>query len=132
VPAGFALLNKRLGIAETDIQFQEDNVFQYDFAQRFWFGDAGLGGDARLFVHIADTTAEAEELVAALVEEHSYEYDKVESDGAFTLFRHRFLGTYFVVAQRGHYVFGMEKLPDTTAVTALLERISENLIDDES
>ena len=27
---------------------------QYDFAERFWFGDAGLGDDARVFVHIAD------------------------------------------------------------------------------
>lgn len=132
VPAGFALLNERLGIAETDIHFQENNVFQYDFAQRFWFGNAGLSGDARLFVHIADTTTEAEDLVGALVEEHSYEYDEVGSDGAYTLFRHRYLGTYFVVTQRGPYVFGMEKLPDTVAITALLERISESLGDDES
>ena len=131
-PAGFALLNQRLGIAETDIHFQDSNVFQYDFAQRFWFGSAGLGGDARLFVHIADTSAEAEDLVAALVEEHRNEYDEVESDGAYTLFRHRYLGTYFVITQRGHYVYGVEKLPDTETVTALLERISESLGDDET
>ena len=132
MPAGFALLKERLGIAESDIQFQEDNVFQYDFAQRFWFGAAGVGGDARLFIHIADSPAAAEELVAALVAEHSYEYDKLESDGTYSLFHHRFLGTYFVVAQRGRYVFGVEQLPDTTAVTELLQRISENLGDDET
>ena len=58
-PAGFVLLNQRLGIPESEIQFQEDNVFQYDFAQKFWFGNAGLDDDARLFVHIADDSASA-------------------------------------------------------------------------
>ena len=37
-------------------------------------------------------------------------------------------GTYFVLAQRGRYVYGVEKLPDTAVVDALLERINENLI----
>ena len=64
--------------------------------------------------------------------EHGYEYDELESDGDYTLFRHRYLGTYFVVAQRGPFVFGMEKLPDTGAITGLLERISESLGDGES
>jgi hypothetical protein len=131
LPAGFALLNQGLGIAEADIQFQESNVFQYDFAQRFWFGNAGTG-DARLFVHIADTATEAEDLIAALVAEHSYEYDQLESDGTFWLFRHRYLGSYFAVAQRGNYVYGVENSPDSAAIAALLERISEHLVDDES
>ncbi len=51
----------------------------------------------------------------------------MESDSGYTLFRHRYLGTYFVIAQRGHYVYGVEKLPDTETVTALLEHISESL-----
>ncbi len=132
VPAGFALLNKRLGIAESDIHFQENNVFQYDFAQRFWFGNAGLGGDVRLFVHIADTVTAAEKLISALVEEHSHEYQELESDDPYTLFQHRYLNTYFVVAQRGPYVFGIENSPNIEPLTALLERISENLDDGES
>jgi len=56
----------------------------------------------------------------------------LDSEGAYHLFRHRYLGTYFVVTQRGPYVFGMEKLPDTTTVTALLGRMSEKLVDDET
>ena len=132
VPAGFALLSQRLGIAEADIQFQENNVFQYDFAQRFWFGNAGIGGNARLFVHIADSATEAEDLIAALVKEHGYEYDQLESEGTYTVFRHRYLGSYFAVAQRGNYIYGVEKSPDTAAIAALLGRISEHLGDDES
>lgn len=132
LPAGFTLLSQRLGIAEADIQFQESNVFQYDFAQRFWFGNAGIGGDARLFIHVADTAAQAEDLIAALVAEHRYEYDQLESDGTYKLFRHRYLGSYFAIAQRGNYVYGVEKSPDSAAIAALLERISEHLGDDES
>jgi len=131
VSAGFALLNQRLGIAEADIQFQENNVFQYDFAQRFWFGNAGIGGDARLFVHIADSVTDAKDLIAALVEEHGYEYDQLESAGTYRLFRHRYLGSYFAVARSDNYIYGIEKSPDTTAIAALLERISGHLGDDE-
>jgi hypothetical protein len=131
-PAGFALLSQRLGIAEADIQFQERNVFQYDFAQRFWFGNAGIGGDARLFIHVADSASAAEDLIAALAEEHSYEYDQLESEGSDTLFRHRYLGSYFAVARHGKYIYGVEKSQDVAAIAALLQRISEHLGDDES
>ena len=132
VPPGFALLSQRLGIAETDIQFQESNVFQYDFAQDFWFGKAGIGGDARLFIHIADSAGAAGDLLASLAEEHSYEYDELESEGSHTLFRHRFLGSYFAVAQRGKYIYGVEESQDPAPIAALLGRISEYLVDDES
>lgn len=131
-PAGFALLNQRLGLPEAAIQFQESNVFQYDFAQRFWFGDAGLGGDSRVFVHIADDSAAADELVAALLEEQRYDYEDVENDGDVAVLRHRFLKTYFVITRRGHYVYGMEKLPATEAVADWLDRIGENLSDEEA
>jgi hypothetical protein len=129
---GFALLNQRLGIAEADTQFQESNVFQYDFARRFWFGNAGIGGDARLFVHIADSVADAKDLMAALVKEHGYEYEPLESDGPYSLFRHRYLGSYFAVAQHGNYIYGIENSPDTAAIVPLLKRISGHLGDDGS
>jgi hypothetical protein len=132
VPPGFVLLNERLEIAEADIQFQESNVFQYDFAQRFWFADAGLGGDSRIFVHIAEDSAGAQRLLAMLLEEQRYEYDEMESDGAYATFRHRFLKTFFVIMRRGRFVYGMEKLPDTAAVETWLERIGENLSDEEA
>ncbi len=132
VAPGFALLNQRLGIAEADIQFQENNAFQYDFAKRFWFGKAGTDGDARLFIHVADSAADAQDLMAALAEEHGYEYDKVEGDGTYSLFRHRYLGSYFAVARRGNYIYGVEKSPDIAGIAALLERIGGHLGDDGS
>jgi hypothetical protein len=128
--AGFVLLHQRLGIAEADIQFQESNVFQYDFAQRFWFGDAGVDDNARLFIHTADSATDAENLITALVAEHGYEYDRLDSEGTYSLFRHRYLGSYFAIARRDQYVFGMEKSPDTAAIADSLERINGLLGDD--
>lgn len=132
LPAGFALLNQRLGIAEAAIQFQESNVFQYDFAQRFWFGDAGLGDGARVFVHIADDAAGAQALLDALLEEQRYDYEELTGDGGPATFRHRFLNTYFVVTRRGNYLYGLEKLSDPAAAADWLARIGGQLSDEEA
>ena len=130
-PAGFKLLNRRLGIAESDIQYQENNVFQYDFAQRFWFGKAETRDEARLFIHIAESSAAAEALVSALTAEHDNEYSREASDGDYLVFQHRYLGTYFAVTQMGRYVFGAERLKKSEAIESLLEPIRKTLRNDE-
>jgi hypothetical protein len=134
VPAGFALLHQRLGIPEKDIQFQEDNVFQYDFARRFWFADAGLDdgldGGARVFVHVGEDAATAESLIDALLEEQRYDYDEVADDGGVNILRHRFLQTYFVITREDALVFGLEGLANREAATDWLARIREGLNDD--
>ncbi|MGI9305303.1 MAG: hypothetical protein ACR2RB_21755, partial [Gammaproteobacteria bacterium] len=127
VPEGLALLRDRLGIAEADIQYQESNVFQYDFASRFWFADAGSGDDARVFVHVADSPDAAGNLFAALLEEQSYDYEQLTSEGSRAVFRHEFLNTYFVLAHHGRYVYGAEQLADSTSADALLGRLSGSL-----
>lgn len=132
VPAGFALLNQRLGIPEKHIQFQEHNVFQYDFARRFWFADTGLDGEARVFLHIDDDAAAAEALVNALLEEQRHDYEEIASDGGVTTLRHRFLKTYFVITRKANFVFGLEQLTDREAAAKWLARISDNLSDEEA
>ena len=131
-PAGFALLNQRLGIPEKYIQFQERNVFQYDFARRFWFADAGLDGEARVFLHIDEDAAGAEALVSALLEEQRYDYEEVASDDGATTLRHRFLKTYFVITRKANFVFGLEQLADRAAAADWLARIRESLSDEEA
>lgn len=132
VPAGFALFNQRLGIPEKHIQFQEHNVFQYGFARRFWFADAGLDSEARVFLHIEEDAAAAEALVSALLEEQRYDYEEVASEGGVTTLRHRFLKTYFVITRKANYVFGLEQLADRAAAADWLARISENLSDEDA
>jgi hypothetical protein len=132
VPVGFALLNQRLGIPEKHIQFQENNVFQYDFARRFWFADVGLDDAARVFLHIDEDATGAEALVNALLEEQRYDYDEVASDGGVTTLRHRFLKTYFVITRKANFVFGMEQLADREVAAEWLVRIRESLRDEET
>jgi hypothetical protein len=132
VPPGFALLHQRLGIAEKDIQFQEANVFQYDFARRFWFADAGLDGEARIFVHVGEDATAAATLIDALLEEHRYDYDEVADDGDVTVLRHRFLKTYFVITREDKVVFGLDGLTDSGAAADWLARIREGLSDDQT
>mgnify|MGYP001819657073 CR=1 FL=1 len=132
VPPGFALLHQRLGIAEKDIQFQEANVFQYDFARRFWFADAGLDGEARVFVHVGEDAAAAEALIDALLAEHGYDYDPVADDGGVAVLRHRFLKTYFVITRDGAVVYGLEGLADRDAAADWLARIRKGLSDEQS
>ncbi len=127
LPAGFALLRDRLGIAEADIQFEESNVFQYDFASRFWFGETGLVGGGRVFVHVAEDPEAAKRLLDLLLEAHGDEYDRVTIDGPYTLFKHRFLNTYFAVTRRGQHVYGVEQLPDAASVDTLIGKLSENI-----
>jgi len=132
VPPGFALLHQRLGIAEKDIQFQEANVFQYDFARRFWFADAGLDGEARIFVHVGEDATAAEALIDALLAEHSYDYDPVADSGGVAILRHRFLKTYFVITRDGSVVYGLEGLADRDAAADWLARIRKGLSDEQS
>ena len=132
LPAGFALFHQRLGIAEKDIQFQEANVFQYDFARKFWFADAGLDGEARVFLHIAEDAATAEALIDALLAEQRYDYEDVASNGGVTILRHRFLKTYFVVTRDDQFVFGLEGLPDSEAAADWLARIRKGLSDEQT
>ena len=132
VPPGFALLHQRLGIPEKDIQFQEANVFQYDFARRFWFADAGLDGEARVFVHVGEDAAAAEALIDALLAEHGYDYDPVADDGGVAVLRHRFLKTYFVITRDGAVVYGLEGLADRDAAADWLARIRKGLSDEQS
>ncbi len=127
-PWAFRLLRDGLGIAESHIQFQEQNVFQYDFAERFWFADAGIDGKARLFLHVAADAFRAQALVEALLAEQGYEYEVVAT-AARPTFRHSHLGTYFILERRGPYVYGLERLADPAAAETVLTQLEGQLGD---
>ena len=129
VPAGFALLRDGLGLSEAQIQFEESNVFQYDFANKFWFGSAGVDAKARVFIHLAQDEPQARALTDALMEEQSYEYETVPSDESWALFRHEYQQTYFVLSQRGRYVYGAEKLPNADDAPRVMRRLETVLND---
>ncbi len=127
VPEGFALLRDGLGFGEAAIQFQESNVFQYDFAERFWFADPGIDANARLFLHVASDADAARALLDALLEEQAYEYQRLDEDQERVVFRHEFLNTYFVVARAGRYLYGLDNMPSEAGIEEWLARVREQL-----
>ena len=129
-PAGLAIL-LRAGLPESAVEYQASNVFQFDFASDFWFAKLESGDDARVFVHVAEGPDAADALMAAVIEEQSYDYEDLRSGEESTVMRHAFLGTWFAIARDGRYLFGAENLPDEDAVRPALGRVAGALGTDE-
>ncbi len=127
-PQGLALLTGGLGLAESAVSFQAGNVFQYDFAQSFWFG--ALDGGGRVFLHFGRSDAEAAALVDQLREEQAYEYRALASEAAWDLYEHAYLKTYFALARRGRQVFGVDNLKQIGEVAPLMRKLAEVLPDE--
>ena len=119
------LLSQALGLGEADLAFEAANVFQYDFAEAFWFGNLPDGG--RAFLHEAASAEAATELFAALVEELSYDYEALDVSAERAVMKHNFLGTYFVVTRVGRYLTGADNLSKATAVTPLVAKLESAL-----
>jgi hypothetical protein len=128
-PEGLEILQAGLGIPEADIAFKRQNVFQFEFAESFWFGAVPGQGDARAFVHAAETEAAASGLLARLLEEQGQEYQLVRADGPWTELRHEFLGTFFAIGRVGRYLIGVERLNDVTQIGSILGRLAERVDD---
>ncbi len=124
-PEGLRILTQGMGVAQQNVSFQKSNVFQFDFANDFWFGSLEQDGAARLFVHAADSAAAASALMEAILEEQSADYRPVGSEADGTTLQHTFLSTYFAIGQRGRFVFGVENLPDREAVGPIMAQFRE-------
>ncbi|MBL0380332.1 MAG: hypothetical protein N839_0002210 [Desulfofustis sp. PB-SRB1] len=125
-PFGYQLLQE-LTIEQADIRHQAVNVFQYDFAEDFWFGKSDGAGQAEMFVHQAQSPESAAELLAEIVEEHRYEYQTIRQTENLVLFQHRFLKSYFIIAIQDSFLFGADKTADEATSFQLLEMIGRAL-----
>lgn len=127
MPFEFRLLTGPLGIDPSGVSFQRSNVFQYDFASNFWFGQPDPAGEARLFLHQAATPAAAGALFARIVAEHAQEFDVLKRKERRALMRHPFLKTHFFITVRGRLVHGVEGAPRPEDVERLMGGFSEAL-----
>ncbi len=122
-PSGFETLNRGLEIPFSKIGYQPSNVFQYRFAEHFWFGELEGAEDARIFVHMAISPKDAGELYNKLKAELVEDYEVIESASTHTLLKHNFLGTYLALMHEDAAVFGVEKHPDADGASAALQRL---------
>ena len=65
-PLPFRMFTEAMGIDPTRVSFQQNNVFQYDFAKNFWFAQPHPKRPMRFFVHPAETPAAAAKLFQAI------------------------------------------------------------------
>jgi hypothetical protein len=129
-PPEFRVLES-FGIAPELISFQSENVFQYDFAQNFWFGASAQDDIARVFVHRAQSAAAAQELYALLLEEQSYEYELSDESEAQALLFHEFLNNFFALKVRGEFIIGIENATNAEQAYTALQQLEEALIQHE-
>ena len=127
-PKEFKTLNRGLGVPFEGIAYQPTNVFQYRFAEHFWFGHIEGTEEARMFIHTAESSAAAEELFDKLHSELLEDYESLDSASGNALLQHMFLNTYFGLMQSGDMVFGVERHPEREGVQVALERMGDALV----
>jgi hypothetical protein len=111
-PLPIAVL-ERAGVPEAGMAFQKSDVFQFAFAEEFWFGAPEGAGDMKYYVHEASSDDAAKTLFDELLAAHTeWDYEPVEQDETHAVLKHKFLETYLTLHRRGALVFGVEYAPD--------------------
>lgn len=126
-PMEYSVLNKGLDIPGGSISYVGENVFQYDFADNFWFGALQSGEDAQAFVHAAASEEESAELYQLLLTELEFDYEVVESSDNTAILKHRFLNTFFVMQRKDPYLFGVDKLEDQNKISSIMSMLAEGI-----
>ncbi|MBF0288246.1 MAG: hypothetical protein HQM14_10540 [SAR324 cluster bacterium] len=128
-PKEFRILNEKMKISSDRITYQQDNVFQYDFAKHFWFGQFQSDGTARVFLHQETSLEQVKELFQKILEEHSYDYQIIEQGDAQVVMFHEYLKNYFVIGYQGRYLFGIENIKSQEQLAPLMENLAKEVRD---
>ncbi|UCF69036.1 MAG: hypothetical protein JSV80_07070 [Acidobacteriota bacterium] len=125
--APFNVLADGLGLPFEDISYEKENALQYDFFGDVWFGMTGEHRATRVFIHRAETPDEVSNLFDQLVAEQEYEYTPVEKSEARALMKHEFLDTFFAVARRDDWLYGLDGAPDQATAVRTMTRLEKEL-----
>ena len=123
-PLPFRMFTEAMGIDPTRVSFQQNNVFQYDFAKNFWFAQPHPKRPMRFFVHRAETPGAAAKLFQAIALEHGEEFDVLQRTKSTVTMRHPFLKTRFRMERSGRLVFGLERAKEAKRAGAELKRLA--------
>jgi len=119
----FLAFRDTLGIPFEDIAFVKADVYQYDFAKDFWFANVNGDAEGKYYAHAAETEEDAVALYNELLENHLYDYEKVdETDNEVTL-KHQFLDEYLVMYRDGAMIAGVDGAPSAESCSASLDQL---------
>ncbi|RMG15025.1 MAG: hypothetical protein D6731_09185 [Planctomycetota bacterium] len=124
-PQPFRILTGVLGLPFSAIAYQAENAFQYDFARDVWF--ARSGASQRLFLHRAASPQAAASLYRTFHEAQEEDFETLSHPPSQSTCRHPYLKTFFAIAHRGPYLFGVEDAPDPGACEEALQRLTGSL-----
>jgi len=127
VATGYKVLNSGLGIDSSRIIFQGNNVFQFDFAKDFWFGNPEPSGTMRLFFHEEKSAEQSRALFDRLVSEQSFDFEIKEQGKDRAMLWHDYLKTWFGIRRSGKYIFGVENGADKKSVNMALNRLEKGV-----
>jgi hypothetical protein len=130
IPSGFKRLHEDLGVPFAQIGYQAVNVFQYRFAESFWFGKPDAASDERLFIHEAESADAAEALFGRLHDELLADYKTVPSEAGEVLLQHNFLDTFFSLMREDEMVFGVERASSREGAVLAMARLQESFVDE--
>jgi hypothetical protein len=111
MPKAYDTFLNLMGIPFDRIAFEKSSVFQYDFANDFWFASPIEGEDQRYYVHEAESAEAAQALMDQLLQEQLFEYDLVEEADASVTLKHKFLDTYMTIERSENVIYGVEGAP---------------------
>lgn len=130
LPAEYNVLTGYFSVDPRHIVFQGRNVFQLDFANRFWFGRPDPTKPARLFIHKSDSTEQNNRLYEQLLEELAFDYTIKTKKPDVAVMQHAFLNTWFSLGRKGKHLFGIENEKSEAAAMETLNRFIEGLKDE--
>lgn len=130
-PRAFTVFREVLNIPFAGIGFEKNDVFQFQFAQNFWFGTPDINGDFRYYVHKADSDEAARELFDQLVENNLYDYDEVLRTEDSVILTHKFLETRLAMKQVGPWVLGFDGASAELDAEGTLATLQEAFLSDE-
>ncbi len=131
-PRPYAVLTDVLAIPFDALAYERSNVFQFDFAEDFWFGQPEADSDLRYYLHEATGAAEATALYAKLLENNLFDYTLVEQWEEGAILEHRFLKTFAAMQHQNGLVLGVEHAKDQKTLETALDTLLGALVDEET
>ena len=129
-PVSFMVLSQGMQLDFQDILYVKEDVFQYDFAKDFWFGNAGTDSPVKYFIHESEDPESAKTLFDQILEEHLYEFSLVEREDTDVFLKHEFLKSFATLNHSGKWVYGLEGAPTEELARHTLSAFQEILLDD--
>lgn len=126
-PPLYRLFTKALKLPPERISYQQQNVFQFNFASDFWFAQPWDGQPVRWFAHLAANEAAARKLYESIAREQGEEHLQRERLADRVWMTHRFLKTHFVMARQGRALYGVENESEEGRVSPAMDKLQRAL-----